>query len=240
MDGENRSFGRTRVLFGAIAFAMALTGCTTTHQVLEEGLFYKRDIGLEINGKTYEGVTVLPDAESYAITIIPPGEADLALISSCHRETAIEKADSGWSLFGKKKKFTYQYTPVKGIEDKRVCPLRIQVFESVKGRHSWALLEKENKDYQLKFSSDCDGKHYEFNGVGICQSKTETVQRLKFNEPVMFAPADYNCGHPRKVGDYYEIKSGLGECLYHMKTEDGRLGRFILVSYQGVLVREAQ
>ena len=230
-------------LLGAMTLmlVMALSGCSSTNQLLEENLFYKRDIGLEINGKHYEGVTVLPDAKSYDITIVPPGDVDLALISSCHREIAIEKADSGWSLFGKKHKFTYTYTPVKGLEDDRVCPLRVQVFESnSKGRHSWALLEKESPKYDLKFSADCDGKHYEFNGTGICQSKRETVQRLKFPEPVMFAPWDAGCGKPRKFGDFYEIKSSVGECLYTVKTEGGNVARFTLVGYDGVLVRQTQ
>lgn len=210
-------------------------------QPLSPDIFYKRDIELEINGQTYVGVTVVPHALSYSVNFIPPGNIDLMLIRSCHREYSVEKADTGWSLFGsKKQKFNYKYVPISGLEDKRVCPLRVDIYESEKGRQSWALLDFESPDYQIQYEVTCNGDVKRINGVGVCQAKEQTIQRLKFREPIRFAPSPVMCNEPKKVGDTYEIKVAVGECLYHFDTQDGKLGRMTIVGYQGVLVRAAQ
>ncbi len=223
-----------------IIAALLLTSCSSVQQKLEPDVFYKRDIGLEVNGQFYSGVTVIPKSSHYSITIIPPGDTDLVLFQTCHRENAIEKASKGWGLFGKKSKFTYEYYPVSGIEDSRVCPLRVNVFDSKNGKNAWALLDFEHPLYQLKFNMTCNGEEKQFNGVGICQAKNKSIQRIMFKEPVMFAPSNPGCNDPIKTNSWYEIKGATGECLYMFKTESGVLGRLTLLSYEGVLVREAQ
>lgn len=220
---------------------VALVRCSSVQQSLDTAVFYKRDILLEINGKSYVGVTVVPKSQSYDIKLIPPGEIDLMLLRSCHREFSVEKADTGWSLFGNKKKsYVYKYTPIHGLEDNRVCPLRIDIYESEKGRQSWALLDFESPDYTVDAEITCNGETKSMRGVGVCQSKEQTIQRIKFQEPVRFAPTPVMCNAPKKVGDLYEIKTAVGECLFTFDTRDGRTGRLINVGYSGVLVREAQ
>ena len=223
-----------------IFIILLLASCSSVQQQLETDMFYKRDVGIEVNGKLYEGVTTVPHATSYKITLVPKGEPDLMLIRSCHREYSVEKSSSGWFIFGKKNKFQYEYTPVPGIEDSRVCPLRVDVYESGKGRHSWALVDMESPDYEIRYQLTCNGEIISVNGVGVCQAKEQTIQAVKFSMPVRFAPPPSGCATPKKVGPSYEIQSSVGECLYHFDTEDGRLGRLTVVGFQGVLVREAQ
>lgn len=232
----NQPLSRKLVLF----LPLLLASCSSVQQKLEPELFYKRDVELEINGNYYSGVTVIPKSNHYSITIIPPGDIDLVLFQTCHRESAIEKASKGWGLFGKKSKFTYEYYPVSGIEDSRVCPLRVNVFDSKNGKNAWALLDFEHPLYQLRFNMTCNGEEKQFNGVGICQAKNKSIQRIAFKEPVMFAPSNPGCNDPIKNNSWYEIKGVTGECLYMFKTESGVLGRLTLLSYEGVLVREAQ
>lgn len=220
--------------------SMALVSCASVNQKLDSELFYKRDIQLDINGISYSGVTVIPSQESYDITITPPGNLDLAIFDSCHRSYTIEKADSGWKPFGGKKKFTYKYIPVKGIEDTRVCPLRISTFDSSKGLHAWSFLDFESDTYKLPFKLQCDGAESDFMGVGVCQAKSPTVQRVKFNEPVMFAPIQPGCSVPERKGGAYEIQTAVGECLYSFTSRDGLVGRFTLIGFSGVLVRASQ
>lgn len=236
-----RGFTKHAIKFLVLGCLLHLVACSGVQQTLSPDVFYKRDIQLQINGGTYTGVTVVPHAVSYSVTLIPPGNIDLMLIRSCHREYSIEKVDSGWSLFGsKKQKFTYQYTPIAGIEDTRVCPLRIDIYESSAGRQSWALLDFEDPKYTLQSDVTCNGSVIHVNGVGACQAKEQTVQAIKFSQPVRFAPSPLGCNDPKKVADHYEISASVGECLYTFDSQDGKLGRMILIGWQGVLVREAQ
>lgn len=218
---------------------LALSGCASVNQSLDQNVFYKRDTGITVNGSRYEGVVVIPHASRYDLIITPKGDIDLLLIQTCHREESYEKVSSGW--FGKNQ-FRYTFEPRKGLEDTRVCPMRVEIYESKKGRHSWAFLDFENPKYQIQATLVCNGKDILMNGVGVCQSKFGLVQRLKFSEPVRFAPPfPSECKLPVKVGDAYELQSPApGECLYHFDTKSGRLGRFTLISYDGVLVRETQ
>lgn len=223
----------------ALALMLLVSGCASVSQQLDPGLFYKRDVTVGINGDEYEGVVTVPYAKSYQFTLQPRGEIDLMLIRTCHRTYSVEKVSSGW--FGKNK-FAYSYTPIPGIEDTRTCPIRLDAYESSKeGRHSWALVDFENPMYKVQSTLTCDGAVRRVNGVGTCQAKKETVQRLAFTEPVRFAPPKPDsCNKPIQRGSDYEFLVSLGECLYHYDTQDGRLGRLTIVGYDGVLVRSAQ
>lgn len=230
------------VQFSALATVILnLIGCAGTSQILEKDVFYKRDVGIEINGRQYEGVTTVPYASSYNFVLAPRGAIDLMLIKTCNRTYSAEKINSGW--FGKNK-FSYLYTP-NSVEDSRVCPIRLDVYESSKeGRHSWALIDFENPKYTVSANLVCDGVVRKMNGVGTCQAKAQTIQKISFSEPMRIAPPQpSSCAKPVQRdanGLDYEIDVSVGECLYHFDTQDGRLGRLIVVGYQGVLIREAQ
>jgi hypothetical protein len=209
---------------------------------LDKNVFYKRDAGAEINGKVYEGVVTVPHAKSYDFTFYPKGSIDVLLIRTCHREYAAEKLSSGW--FGKNK-FKYTYTPIPGIEDVRVCPLRLDTYESSReGRHSWLFAEFETPLNTLQYTLACNGSVTRVNGVGTCQAKEHTYQRISFDEPVRLAPVlPTSCAKPvQKDSDYrvYEIKASLGECLFTFDSKDGKVGRLTTISYDGIAIREPQ
>ena len=218
---------------------LLLTSCAGVQQTLEQDVFYKRDISIYLNGNQYEGVTTAPYSKSYTLTLEPKGEFDLMLIRTCHREISVEKQNKGW--FGSKKnQFSYEYIPVVGLEDSRECPVRVEAYQSSKNQHGWALVEFENPKFTLPYSINCNGVYYSARGVFACQSKRESVQRLKFNEPVRFALPAEGCSPAIKVGDFYEIKVSSGECPYAFDTRDGKVGRLLMVGFSGVLVRSEQ
>jgi hypothetical protein len=221
-----------------------VTSCASVDQTLELGLQYRRDIGLTINGKSYDGVAVLPKASKYEITIAPPkAEISIVIFKTCHRDKPFEPGTTG-VLFWKsgKDKYTYIYEPVPGLEDNRVCPLLIDVYDSKSGKHAWAHIDFEHEAYRVRATLTCDGEQRPINGVGLCQAKKETIQRIQFDEPVRFAPQEPgNCYPPKRSNGAYEIKAtGKEKCLYHFDTQDGKLGRLTIVGYEGVLVRETQ
>lgn len=219
---------------------MALAGCSTVHQPLEPGVFYKRDIGIEVNGRAYEGVVVVPYASKYDLILEPKGDLDMVLLRTCHREETVEKmqAKKFWrsSSTGK---YLYNFEPIKGLETGRVCPLRIDVYEAAKERHSWAHVEFESPDYTIEYELACNGETKLVRGVGVCQAKKETVQRVKFLEPVQFAPVEPSgCSVPVWVDNAYEIEVYGGECLYQVRNRAGDMARLTTIGYGGVLIRE--
>ena len=226
------------VPLGALA-CLLLTSCSTTaFQRLDTAVFYKRDIQIEVNGKKYEGVTVIPQAKSYKIKLESEGDMDMLLWRSCAREDSGSHKRPGNFLFPKPNIVEYQYDPLPGLEDQHTCPLRIDSYQVKNGQHSWAFLTFEHTQYQVKFTLDCNGRPIRYNGVGACQQKQGLLARVHFPLPTMIAPPSDGCPMPENLGNYtYKWEVGAGECLYHFKTNDGKLGKFITIGYSGVLVR---
>jgi hypothetical protein len=227
--------------FALAAFLLLwLTSCAATMpQQLDEGTFYKRDAQVDVNGTHFEGAGVAAFSQKYQLVFTPKGVTDLLMIRTCHREFTAEGIAPGW--FGKGQ-FRYQYDPVAEVEDTRVCPMRMDAYESDKGRHSWVFLDFESPGYLVPAHLVCNGSESDVHGVGVCQAKVGTVQRIDFKEPMRWAPAEPECEPPKKVpGAFaYELSAAKGECLYLFDTQDGRLGRLTLIGYEGVLVRETK
>lgn len=229
-----------RVVAGGIA-CLLLATCSSTPQILDPEIFYKRDIRIEVNEKEYEGVTTVPNAPDYKLKLKPRGDMDLIIIRTCAREDSAEEQSSGFFIF-KGDEFEYHYIPNPGLEDVGVCPLRVDVYDSGEGKHSWALLDFEHPDYEVPFEVDCNGRRRLFSGVGVCQARNGLIQRFHFKEPIRFAtPLPSGCPMPEKKSNYvYDFKIALEECLYHFDTKGGRLGRLTTIGYEGILVRENQ
>jgi len=230
----------TRVLF--LAGGLALTaGCSSTPlQILDPDTFYKRTVPITVNGKVYDGITVIPKSPRYDITLHPKGDINLLTIRNCHRDYGAKKDAPGWKLFGKDdQSFSYVYKPIKDFEDLRTCPLRIEVL-SHDGQHSWAFIDFENPIYKLHGVMACNSKVVQVYGVGACQARKSTVQLIKFEESVIFAPAKPDkCEDAKWVVDHYEITVVPGECSYMAKSEEGeKYIRFTMIGHHGILLHE--
>jgi hypothetical protein len=224
---------------GFLFFLCLLLSACSTYQTLTPGIYYKRDIEVTINSKVYEGVVVVPHAAQYEFKFSPKGDMDMIIIRSCQRTYAAEKQSGGFLGIGKRKEFTYIYSPQFPIESDRVCPLRADAYESgSEARHSWSFVDFESPNWQIKYRLKCSDKVIDVNGVGVCQEMIDTTQRVEFGEPVRFAPSSPGCSNPVSKGSMaYEFKLSEGECLYVFDTQDGRLGRLTMIGYKGVLLR---
>ena len=251
-----------------LILGLVVVGCSGVPQRLDPEKFYKRDLPYCIdNVGCYEGVSVIPELPEYKIIIEPKGGAniDLLLATSCHREESFEKTDSGWWIFKDKKKFTYYYQPVPGIEDDGDCELFLNTFEKDKGRHAWAILRREHSKWQLRGQVGCNGKTIQYGGKSVCQSKVGLKQRIDFGRtPIQFAPPlsvqmDENgmltvdnsrppdhCPWPTRVEDkdgnlisgLYEIRLASGMCSYVCRNQDDERHSLLTVGYEGILIRE--
>lgn len=217
---------------------LLLVGCSNLPQPLDSNKFYRRDIAVEVNGQSFEGVSVIPRASEYRMKIKPKGELNMVLITSCHREDSFTPGSKGGGLFSKKDPtFDYTYRPQAGLEDS-YCPLRINAFDkSNQGQHSWAFMDFTGPE-TLQATMACNGELSVGNGVSVCQSKAQLIQSIRFPKNVRLSP-DKECDtFPEKYGREFQFAIPLGECVYAFLSDDGEVHRLTTVGYQGVLVRD--
>lgn len=212
-----------------------LIACSNVHQEIDKGKFYRRDIEINVNGRSGDGVLVVPSSAKYEIKIKAPGKLDLYTITSCHREETGHK-DGIW----KNKKMTYDYVPVPGIEDRGPCPVHLGAYEKTQGRHSWGLLDFEDPSATMPAKIKCNGEIYQANGVSICQSKEGLLQEIEFSEP-MVADFDKACPQPKVIDNkVFQYAIGKGHCLHYFQEirGSGRIHRQTTIGYESILIRE--
>lgn len=202
--------------------------------------YYKRDLKMTINGITYEGIGVVPKASNYQIRIESIGDISLALFKSCAREDSGTPEKSGPFQFKGKKVIEYTYIPRESLEDGDTCPLKIETYDSNNLQNAWGVLEFTHPIFGLPFSVDCNAREIKStNGASICQTKQGLITQLKLPQAVMMAPPmPESCAKPEKLGGTnYRILTSRGECLYMFSTQQGILGKLLLIGYEGILVR---
>jgi len=234
--------------FFYLFLVLLLCSCASTHQILDRKVFWKKDVGLTINGVYFEGVATVPRAKKYHILIEPRGDVDLIIIKSCHGTFSAEKKTKKFlGIRVGPRKFAWTYENLSPVEIERTCPLMIDVYESSqKARHSWALIFFEDPNYKLKVDLLCNWMpRATINGVGSCQAKADSYQRIVFKEDIRLVspePSDRGpCNSFKKVAPHsFDLKVSPGKCHYHFDTRDKRKAKITFVGFEGVPVREAQ
>lgn len=231
----------------ALLVVVGIVGCALfdTKQVINPEVYYKRDIALKVNGVPYRGVGVVPWASSYEIVITTPGKIDFLSITSCarnHDYSDIAADTGGGGLFGwfKKKKdneFLYTFTPHAVLEGNGDCPLIIEAFEKVNGRHSWAFLAFEYPFYQLEASVACNAENLGSRPVQACQSKAGLNTFIEFDKPVQWAPVDKSCAWPTGGPQRFILAPSEGECTYTVRDVNNQYSRLFFIGYTGILDR---
>lgn len=218
-------------LLGGILLCIA--GCTTVAQSYDQGKTYRHELQLEVNGIQGRGTLVLPEASSYRIKGKSAGRLDFLTLTTCHREFIAEQ--QGHS-------FEYEFKPSPPIEGQGACPLHISGYEQQKGRHVWAVIDFQGKEYQLPGKLFCDGAVVVAQGVSICQSRAGLEQRLEFGEETITATAEgekaKECSVPNLSGQAWAWKTAKGECVYTFKGKSGRYHRLTTIGYDGIRVME--
>ena len=230
-----------KFLLASMAVVMLASCASTQFQKLEKDVFYKRDLGVRVNGQSFEGVVTIPEKGFYEIELEAPADIDMVLWRSCAREDTGSPKKPGLFKFLNSKTVEYFYTPNPGQENLDVCPLRIDAYDAKNNQHSWAFLSFERKEFKLEFELDCNARRSSYRGVGSCQHKTGLPMRAHFGEEVRFAPPKPDgCPMPEPVPNEFGVWTwpmATGECLYKAETRDGKKARFIGIGYEGVLIR---
>jgi hypothetical protein len=207
---------------------LTITGCASVAQSLSPEVFYRRDIELTVNGSKFHGTAVVPQSKHYEIVARPPGDADMFVFTTCHRE------ETGEKLGGKVK---WGYTPVSGLEDIGGCPAMIGSYDK-DGKHSWAYIDFYTPEAQLPAKLTCNGAATQANGVSLCQAKVGLTQEIIFQEPVRVHP-DMGC----EIGEAtdgktftFPIRSGI--CVYAFMGDSGKVHRLTTLGYSKILIRK--
>ncbi len=218
---------------------LLIAGCTSVPQELDPEIFYKRDMGIEVNGKRGEGVLVVPRASRYKFDIRAKGKLDLFTFTTCHREQTKEKAgERGW--FSDKKHRELTFLPAALEKERFSCPVQLGGYEAIKGRHSWGLVEFEHPSLTLPAVVSCNGVVRQARGVSVCQSKAGLLMEIVFRKKVLY-PKENTCVKlTSKDGLKFRFALPKKQCSFRFVTERGELEmhRLTTVGYEKILIRE--
>lgn len=221
-----------------LTIAAFFIGCSTVAQRLDPKVHYRRDIDLVINGEKFEGVAVPKPSERYEIKIRMKGgaEANMLTITTCHREIVMDEPKTG---FFARNTVTYNYQPIKGIEDGTGCLIDIGAYNK-EGRHAWATIDLVSRLDTLSAMVKCNGDSTSAGGVSICQAKTGLIQKVSFPERVKVSPDNEHCNVMKSAdGQNFEYVIPRGECSFYFGTKDGKFHRHTSMGYESILIREA-
>lgn len=221
----------------ALPFLFGFGGAAPTQQ-LNPKVLYEHDIRVEVNGKPYTGVGVLPRAKKYEIKANPWGKADLVTINNCHGDK---------SLHGQGSEFSYLYQPSHPLELSGSCLLEFGAYDK-KGQHGWAMFDFEDPEATLPASVSCNfDPVYTSKGVTICQSRVGTIQDIVFDVPVD-QESDPGCmlsyGVPTEpalpADRHFRFFMPSGKCVHTFmeKVAPYREHRLTTLGYESILVRE--
>lgn len=203
----------------------------TTDRSLDPNTYYMRDMKVTIDGESAYGTMVAPKKWSYDISVDFPGKGDLVLLRTCHREEIRED-------LGRKEAITYR--PQRFLEDQGDCIMEISAFSKDDGKHAWALIDFENRMWQLEGIAKCNGNSYITKGVTVCQSRAGLIQQLKFNEKFTLSPAAkcYPFFEHAIKDKTLEYKVPKEECSFVITGESGRRHKLTTIGYEAVFIRK--
>jgi len=220
-------------------FLLLITACTSVPQKLDDKTFYKRDMGIVVNGHQAEGVLVVPRSPQYAFDIRAKGKLDLFTFTTCHRERTRENAgERGWLANKKRRKLIFEPTPLEKSEV--ACPVQLGGYERIKGRHSWGLVVFEHPSLTLPALVSCNGSQYNARGVSVCQAKAGLLMQIVFSEKVIWPKTNTCIKLTSSDSKSFTFKLPRGQCGFRFVTQSGeeRYHRLIVVGYESILIRE--
>jgi len=224
------------ILLGFI-LGLILVSCASMPQKLNDNVFYRRDLKMEINGNKGIGVMVVPYAPSYDFKVKSPGKMSLFTYATCHKNIPIEDGGKGWY----KNKIEFTFTPDREIEaSKKACPMEIGTWELGRGRNSWGFVDFETPHLKLPALLKCNGQRMQTNGVSVCQSLQGLIQEISFPAEVLTSDKSRCDKMTTKDNKLFRYKCNNRQCVYTFmeRSKAGRMHRHTTICYEELLLRE--
>jgi len=242
-----------KIIAVALFLLTLLISCSTRtiNQKLEKDVFYRRDMIVKVNGKSFEGMGVVDSAKKYSFHIEARGELDLFIFSSCNRDWTKERAWNiktkvksglfGWGrkLVDKKREIQFPYTPIREVEA-NYCPVWLSGAEIKRERHSWGFVDFRPAWMVLPARLECNGEVLNPRGVAVCQSREGLTQILKFKDEMLVEGDKEKCQMPSDRGSKFEFQIPYGDCVFRFLRVKKPHHEFRLTTYgyRKILIRQ--
>lgn len=220
---------------------LIITSCKTINQELDPKVYYKRDIKIKYDDKSYNGIAVLPYIlnKNYEVEFESNGKLNLFTITSCHREEVYENEYNNFN--SKKIELGFSLNPEF---EKEGCPIQLGAYD-LKGRHSWGFIDYKTGAH-LSAIIDCNGKKYLSTGVTICQSKQGLIQSITFKHEVVFSPESQlrkeckNISYETTDNKMFVYAIPNRECVYEFMRKDKpeEVHRLTTIGYEKIKLNE--
>ena len=194
--------------FIVLSLLILLSSCASQTE-LDKTKKYKMEMYLTSNGHEALGMLALPKAAEYPIYMIGEEKINLLSFRSCSREEIIEDPKSWMN----KKKFFYRYVPNE-IEKGPSCGVIISAINK-EGMFSSGYIDFQDDTTTLPAINICGDTVEKTNGVNVCQSRKESMQRIRFEvEVAMKTSLDCEWERVPNRGKEFSYNVKLGDCSY--------------------------
>lgn len=184
-----RSHQRFILLYaiGVLLISINIGCASAVKQAMEDPYTsYRAEMIFDVNKKVFKGMGVAPLTATQTIILVSPIQLDRLEISSCGRHDVKRDVDAKDTWFGKTDAgyvLKYTHTP-NALEVEGVCPLMFQAFSKDKQK-AWGMVFFRTGQ-TLPAEMDCNGAHWTFVGMSVCQTKAGIEQLLTFQNPVEY------------------------------------------------------
>jgi hypothetical protein len=207
----------------------------------DAGIEWRKDMMIDIDGKIYRGVAVVPKKNIYSLKIYPSEDRiDRLQWRTCHREDFVDKAvkHGFWPWSKKQVYFAMSFTP-RRIELERSCPLMIEgLAEKHKSLSFGMVIFPDSRPWvSIPAKVECNGRVIPRDGTSECQGAVSTIHKIHFDGE-MFEDdrANEKCPPFKKVRpNIFEFFMPKDLCVYYFisrqKDANGKHKRHKLMTY---------
>lgn len=221
-------------IIGVLALS-AYSGCAsnTLQPMPESYTSYRAEMLFSIGTRNYRGLAVTAAAPEVVFKLHSPIPLDRLEISTCGRHEVFRDVDPQTGWFGKttngyEMSYTYRPTEQEMVGN---CPIMVQAFS--KGQQkAWGMMYFRHGN-ALPSEMMCNGLHWDFMQVAICQSKAGLEQAIKFATPVIFE-ATANCSITTTDNKTFLVRSKKEFCNASF-TDGTNYHDMVLLGYKQVI-----
>jgi len=165
----------TVLLLQGCSTLQELSGGGDAHLMLNKDVFYKFSGKVCLDKKCFQGAGVLPLKEQQFEIDFYAERADFVKIKGCNRSRQLTHEGSH---------FDFLMTNNNVETDEITCKIRANAFDYKKQLHSFYFIAFEKKEFELPFTTFCDGYTEKRNGLGVCQIGKGQIGKIKFDTKV--------------------------------------------------------
>ncbi len=234
--------------------ALLLTGCKMFEQAdvqiqkMDPNVNYIRDMFVCVNGFCKQGSLTMPLLEVNELRVIGQGPLDMFVTTACGGKFPQQNAGNvktTQKTFWSKKEVTKSNEAVFTIKKNdfhelgKICPLYFSGIAN-NGRNSDAYVNWQTDDFKLSGQMICQMEKRNFEGVEVCDTGSQSLTKVSFDEEVMVKP-DVGCDFEplgTKTGREFTWQVKSGECNYAFEGSQSKIrGVYTTYGFDEIIVR---